>query len=273
MRLIFAGSPGGGRSRTRNSSSSPNAGATNATSARRSSRSGSSVQPKSARPPNAQRPAASGSDQAASNTRKRQARRGGKLSAKRTLRQLPRIRSPGRRRRLDAAGEIELDAEMAVRAAQLVGEHPPRLDLHRPDVRRRGRDALPDEQLAREKIRRELLAKGGAGRDGVAAILAAHVLAPVAVAMVVLEAKAVGGSADHPSARAVLADMEGDPDLVVGASADVHDEPAGGELAVGGVVGDDTPFKCAAAERPQRLEEKDLRILAVAGGGTRREDR
>ena len=70
----------------------------------------------------------------------------------------------------------------------------------------------------------------------VAAILGARVLAAVRVAVVVLEPEARGGAADHPGPRAVVADMEGDADLVGRAVADVHDQPARRHLAVGGVA-------------------------------------
>jgi hypothetical protein len=49
-----------------------------------------------------------------------------------------------------------------------------------------------------------------------------------------LQSKFVAGAADDPRSRAILADMERDSDLVLGAFPHVHDEGLGAENRVGG---------------------------------------
>src|ERR1044072_1878763 len=91
--------------------------------------------------------------------------------------------APGRRRRGGGTGEIELGAEEAAGAPQLVGEHPPGDDLDRPDVGDRSRRIGADEQVARGLIGGEHLAARVAGPGAVAAIAAHRLLAAVGSAM------------------------------------------------------------------------------------------
>ena len=84
------------------------------------------------------------------------------------------------------------------------------------------------------------------------------ILAAVALAMVVLEPQAGGGARQHPRARVVVADDEGDADPVVVALAHMHDQRLAGEgiAARGrGFVDDDAAGERLAAQCRDAGEE------------------
>ncbi|KQW84049.1 hypothetical protein [Brevundimonas sp. Root1279] len=108
-------------------------------------------------------------------------------------------------------------------------------------------------------VDREFLPLRRARGDRVAAVLAEHVFGSVGVAMVVLESQTGPGVADHPGARPILADPEGDSHPVV-RTADLHDQPLAAEIGVGGVIGDDSPLIGPAAQGVQAAQEQLLRI-------------
>ena len=95
----------------------------------------------------------------------------------------------------------------------------------------------------------------------------------VGVAMVVLEPEAASGSGQHPGARAVVADEEGNADPVRVALANVHDQGLAGErIGAAGWwrVGDDAPCERASAQAGDVAEELVGRRGGGAGGGSHR---
>src|SRR5690606_10831085 len=115
------------------------------------------------------------------------------------------IRAPGRRRRRDRPGQVELGTEAAIRAlpAQRVREQPVEHELDGPDVRRRGR-----QQRGRVGVRGKRLLRRAARVRRVAAVLSDLVLRAVGVAVVVLQAQTRAGARHHPRPRTVIADVE-----------------------------------------------------------------
>src|SRR5690606_27814748 len=119
---------------------------------------------------------------------------------------------------------------------------------------------FPAEQRDRMLVDRELLAHGGAPGTGLAAVHGHAVRAAVLVAVVVPQAQAPVRARDHPRARAVLADVERDPQLAlrVLAAADVHHQaPTLERIGAGRLrfVGDDAPGERLPAMAGERGEE------------------
>ena len=131
----------------------------------------------------------------------------------------------------DGFCEIEFDAEAAAfgLANEAVAEGFLGGEKEGPDIGFRGGD-----QFGGEGVGGEILLAGRAGGGGVTAVLGDLVGGAVFVAVVVFEAETGGGARDHPSARAVFADVEGDLDFVFAAGAHVQDEGLAGEGGVGG---------------------------------------
>ena len=139
--------------------------------------------------------------------------------------------APGGGRGGDGFGEIEFDAEAAAfgLANEAVAEGFFGGEKEGPDISFRGGD-----QFGGEGVGREILLAGRAGGGGVTAVLGDLVGGAVFVAVVVFEAEAGGGARDHPGARAVVANVEGDLDFVFAAGTHVHNETFAGEGGVGG---------------------------------------
>ena len=154
--------------------------------------------------------------------------------------------TPGRRWWIDCAGEIEVYPEMAFRPVQDVGEALPREDLHAPDVGHRRAESIGFEELFREIISGEV--QGGFGAwgslgawsAGIAAIEADGVFATVLVPVVVLESEALIRACQHPGARAVLADVEGDLETFLFAPPYVHRHGLLDKGVVGWILGGET---------------------------------
>ncbi len=115
--------------------------------------------------------------------------------------------------------EIELDAEAPVRslAPQRIGEAFPGNYLHCPDVGCRCGDPGCGESVGTE-----LLPPVASLGSGVAAVLGDLVLRTIVVPVIVLGAQPGLGAGKHAGAGAVLANMEGDADLVLPALPHVH---------------------------------------------------
>src|SRR5690606_31178506 len=180
---------------------------------------------------------------------------------RRCARLLRGVAAPRRGRRIHRPGEIELDLELATtRAGEFVDKALSRLDLHRPGVGDRGRQAFALEQRNRFGVDREFLPLGGARDDALAAVHGHRVVAAVLVAVVVLEPQARAHAGEHPGAGTVVADVERHPQLAcrVVAAAHVHHQPLGLErvgLGRARLVGHHPALEGLAAVRGQRGHE------------------
>ena len=131
----------------------------------------------------------------------------------------------------DGFCEVEFDAEAAAfgLANEAVAEGFFGGEQEGPDIGFRGGD-----KFGGEGVGGEILLAGRAGGGGVTAVLGDLVGGAVFVPVGVFEAEAGGGARDHPGARAVVANVEGDFDFVFTLGARLQDETFAGEGVVGG---------------------------------------
>ena len=183
--------------------------------------------------------------------------------------------TPCGRRSVHFPGEVKLDTEKPVfkRAAfngafELIGEggvcrlH--RVHFDGPDIGDRGVEALAIEQGDAEIVDGEGLRPGRPLIRRVAAIHGDGIALSIFVAVIVFEAQACVGAGDKPGARsvpfAVLLDVKGDSDPILGAFGNMHDHGCAFEVHVHGIVADE--FACIgfAAMGGKRLPEHVMPI-------------